>query len=66
MEKQGTWNLIKLGKQTWNNNPNNGMLTLKQQKMHGAVQKLPCLFTKELNRTLFQNNRFPLFLFVQH
>jgi len=37
-----------------------------QQKIHGAVQKLPRLLIEELNLTLFQNNKFSLLLFVQH
>jgi hypothetical protein len=34
------------------------MLTKKQQKIYGAVQKLPRLVTEELKLTLCQNNKF--------
>jgi hypothetical protein len=50
----------------WNNHPDNGILTQKQQNIHGAVQNLPGMVMEVLNHTLFQNNTFSLFLFVQH
>jgi predicted GTPase len=51
---------MKQPSEQWNINkhPNNGLLTQEQQKTHCAVKKLPRLVTKELNFTLFQNNKF--------